>query len=465
MSNQKTNTQTANPTLEVMLNPFADKLNIATNAYYGALMDAVFGNINSRRLADGVSALPVTTPQIVRLITRCKQYGIDPLMGHLYAIERQGVISYDLTINGWLFVLQNHSDFKNYKTVYSDEKVPSKMIEGHMIPDWVRADIEFKDGRVFEGIRVYYYEEVENTPAWDKRPTRILAGRAISQATRYGINVDFGENEDMPEYSSKTIDTPVSVVFDDEEQDTEKNEQNLDEEAKAKADAEAKTKADAEAKTKADAEAKTKADAEAKAKADAEAKTKADAEAKTKADAEAKAKADAEAKTKADAEAKTKADAEDNSIEVEGEWEEFTISFEDQYKTFIAETKKNTGDITDEADNAFRKWLAGMNISFTDFNEARLIKAKRFINEFISENQKPSEVTVEPTKTKVVETAENEVEYDFTLISSDILQLINNAVRNVENCGEPSELIQLMELLDSNLEQAYVQQQLKDLGY
>ncbi|OBU45508.1 hypothetical protein AYY26_15615 [Photobacterium phosphoreum] len=425
MSNQKTNTQTANPTLEVMLNPFADKLNIATNAYYGALMDAVFGNINSRRLADGVSALPVTTPQIVRLITRCKQYGIDPLMGHLYAIERQGVISYDLTINGWLFVLQNHSDFKNYKTVYSDEKVPSKMIEGHMIPDWVRADIEFKDGRVFEGIRVYYYEEVENTPAWDKRPTRILAGRAISQATRYGINVDFGENEDMPEYSSKTIDTPVSVVFDDEEQDTEKNEQNLDEEAKAKADAEVKTKADAEAK----------------------------------------AKADAEAKTKADAEAKTKADAEDNSIEVEGEWEEFTISFEDQYKTFIAETKKNTGDITDEADNAFRKWLAGMNISFTDFNEARLIKAKRFINEFISENQKPSEVTVEPTKTKVVETAENEVEYDFTLISSDILQLINNAVRNVENCGEPSELIQLMELLDSNLEQAYVQQQLKDLGY
>lgn len=401
MSNQKTNTQTANPTLEVMLSPFADKLNIATNAYYGALMDAVFGNINSRRLADGVSALPVTTPQIVRLITRCKQYGIDPLMGHLYAIERQGVISYDLTINGWLFVLQNHSDFKNYKTVYSDEKVPSKMIEGHMIPDWVRADIEFKDGRVFEGIRVYYYEEVENTPAWDKRPTRILAGRAISQATRYGINVDFGENEDMPEYSSKTIDTPVSVVFDDEEQDTEKNEQNLDEEAKAKADAEAKTKADAE----------------------------------------------------------------DNSIEVEGEWEEFTISFEDQYKTFIAETKKNTGDITDEADNAFRKWLAGMNISFTDFNEARLIKAKRFINEFISENQKPSEVTVEPTKTKVVETAENEVEYDFTLISSDILQLINNAVRNVENCGEPSELIQLMELLDSNLEQAYVQQQLKDLGY
>ena len=417
MSNQKTNTQTANPTLEVMLSPFADKLNIATNAYYGALMDAVFGNINSRRLADGVSALPVTTPQIVRLITRCKQYGIDPLMGHLYAIERQGVISYDLTINGWLFVLQNHSDFKNYKTVYSDEKVPSKMIEGHMIPDWVRADIEFKDGRVFEGIRVYYYEEVENTPAWDKRPTRILAGRAISQATRYGINVDFGENEDMPEYSSKTIDTPVSVVFDDEEQDTEKNEQNLDEEAKAKADA------------------------------------------------EVKAKADAEAKTKADAEAKTKADAEDNSIEVEGEWEEFTISFEDQYKTFIAETKKNTGDITDEADNAFRKWLAGMNISFTDFNEARLIKAKRFINEFISENQKPSEVTVEPTKTKVVETAENEVEYDFTLISSDILQLINNAVRNVENCGEPSELIQLMELLDSNLEQAYVQQQLKDLGY
>ena len=417
MSNQKTNTQTANPTLEVMLSPFADKLNIATNAYYGALMDAVFGNINSRRLADGVSALPVTTPQIVRLITRCKQYGIDPLMGHLYAIERQGVISYDLTINGWLFVLQNHSDFKNYKTVYSDEKVPSKMIEGHMIPDWVRADIEFKDGRVFEGIRVYYYEEVENTPAWDKRPTRILAGRAISQATRYGINVDFGENEDMPEYSSKTIDTPVSVVFDDEEQDTEKNEQNLDEEAKAKADA------------------------------------------------EVKAKADAEAKTKADAEAKTKADAEDNSIEVEGEWEEFTISFEDQYKTFIAETKKNTGDITDEADNAFRKWLAGMNISFTDFNEARLIKAKRFINEFISENQKPSEVTVEPTKTKVVETAENEVEYDFTLISSDILQLINNAVRNVENCGEPSELIQLMELLVSNLEQAYVQQQLKDLGY
>lgn len=411
MSNQKTNTQTANPTLEVMLSPFADKLNIATNAYYGALMDAVFGNINSRRLADGVSALPVTTPQIVRLITRCKQYGIDPLMGHLYAIERQGVISYDLTINGWLFVLQNHSDFKNYKTVYSDEKVPSKMIEGHMIPDWVRADIEFKDGRVFEGIRVYYYEEVENTPAWDKRPTRILAGRAISQATRYGINVDFGENEDMPEYSSKTIDTPVSVVFDDEEQDTEKNEQNLDEEAKAKADA------------------------------------------------------DAEVKAKADAEAKTKADAEDNSIEVEGEWEEFTISFEDQYKTFIAETKKNTGDITDEADNAFRKWLAGMNISFTDFNEARLIKAKRFINEFISENQKPSEVTVEPTKTKVVETAENEVEYDFTLISSDILQLINNAVRNVENCGEPSELIQLMELLDSNLEQAYVQQQLKDLGY
>ncbi|WP_283393072.1 recombinase RecT, partial [Photobacterium phosphoreum] len=267
MSNQKTNTQTANPTLEVMLSPFADKLNIATNAYYGALMDAVFGNINSRRLADGVSALPVTTPQIVRLITRCKQYGIDPLMGHLYAIERQGVISYDLTINGWLFVLQNHSDFKNYKTVYSDEKVPSKMIEGHMIPDWVRADIEFKDGRVFEGIRVYYYEEVENTPAWDKRPTRILAGRAISQATRYGINVDFGENEDMPEYSSKTIDTPVSVVFDDEEQDTEKNEQNLDEEAKAKADAEVKAKADAEAKTKADAEAKTKADAEAKTKA------------------------------------------------------------------------------------------------------------------------------------------------------------------------------------------------------
>ncbi|MCD9553414.1 hypothetical protein GLP31_13080 [Photobacterium carnosum] len=434
-------------------------------------------------------------------------------MGHLYAIERQGVISYDLTINGWLFVLQNHSDFKNYKTVYSDEKVPSKMIEGHMIPDWVRADIEFKDGRVFEGIRVYYYEEVENTPAWDKRPTRILAGRAISQATRYGINVDFGENEDMPEYSSKTIDTPVSVVFDDEEQDTEKNEQNLDEEAKAKADAEvktkadaevkakadaevkakadaevktkadaeaktkadaeaktkadaeAKTKADAEAKTKADAEAKTKADAEAKTKADAEAKTKADAEAKAKADAEAKAKADAEAKAKADAEAKAKADAEDNSIEVDGEWEEFTISFEDQYKTFIAETKKNTGDITDEADNAFRKWLAGMNISFTDFNEARLIKAKRFINEFISENQKPSEVTVEPTKTKVVETTENEVEYDFTLISSDILQLINNAVRNVENCGEPSELIQLMELLDSNLEQAYVQQQLKDLGY
>ncbi len=155
MSNQATNktstatNQIANPTLEAMLSPFAEKLNIATNAYYGALIDAVFGNINSRRMNDGLGALTVTTPQIVRLMTRCKQYAIDPLMGHLYAIERQGVVSFDLTINGWLHVLQNHVDFKNYKTVYSEDKVPSKMIEGHMIPDWVRADIEFKDGRVF----------------------------------------------------------------------------------------------------------------------------------------------------------------------------------------------------------------------------------------------------------------------------------------------------------------------------
>ncbi len=57
------------------------------------------------------------------------------------------------------------------------------------------------------------------------------------------------------------------------------------------------------------------------------------------------------------------------------------------------------------------------------------------------------------------------VEYDFSLISNDIQQLVFNAVRSVECSGKPSELEQLLELLDSDLEQAFVKKQLADLGY
>ncbi len=183
----------------------------------------------------------------------------------------------------------------------------------------------------FEGIRVYYQEELENTPAWDKRPTRILAGRAIAQATRYGINVDFGESDDMPEFSSQSVDTPVAVAFDDDEQS------NVE-------------------KTAPNAEIETKAQAEAEAKAQAE--------------AEAKAQAKEDLITQ----------------HIEGEWEEFTETYEAQYNSFVADTAKLNGEIAYAADESFRVWLKNHNHTFADFNEARLAKAKRFINEFISDN-------------------------------------------------------------------------------
>ncbi|PSW30774.1 hypothetical protein C9J21_18390, partial [Photobacterium phosphoreum] len=244
-----TNTD-SNSTIITLVEPLASKLNITAAAYYTALVDALFGGINEKRKERNFNKIDIQTAQIVRLITRCKHYGINPLLGHVYAMEHNNIISYDLTINGWLYVLQNNENFKNYSTVYSDSYVDSKVIEGHKIPEWIRADIEFKDGRIFQGIRCYYLEEAEPTSAWDKRPARILAGRAIAQATRFGLNISIDDTDIAPEYDIN-VDQKPTIKFDDDETESNQVDSNTEAEAETKRLAdEAEAKAEAETETK-----------------------------------------------------------------------------------------------------------------------------------------------------------------------------------------------------------------------
>ncbi len=138
-------------------------------------------------------------------------------MGHIYAMERNGVVSFDLTINGWLHVILHHEDVKNYQMVYSENEVPALNIEGHTVPQWIRCDIEFNNGRVFQGIRAYYREEAENTAAWDHRPSRILSGRAVAIACRFGLQVSL-EDEDETVEVKEVEPKAEHISFDDDEQ-------------------------------------------------------------------------------------------------------------------------------------------------------------------------------------------------------------------------------------------------------
>ncbi|HIF9337799.1 TPA: cell envelope integrity protein TolA [Photobacterium damselae] len=492
------NTQTSTSTnaqpnaLYKILSPYAEKMGITGDEYYSTLVESLFSNININRASNRLPPLEITATSIVRLMTRCNTYGIDPLMGHVYAIERNGFVSYDLTINGWIHVLLNHQDVKNYSFTYSDQEVPAKEIEGHTVPRWISCNIEFNSGRVFEGVRVYYYEEVEATAAWEHRPTRILAGRAVAQSVRYGLQITITDDDEMTEVVEVPQAAP-EIIFDDDLDNKAESEAKA--KVEAEAEAEAKAKAEAEAKAKAEAEAKAKAEAEAKAKAEAEAKAKAEAEAKAKAESEAKAKAEAEAKAKAEAEAKAKIgviqdveieEIEDEDLEfshakaeqiVETELleraslvieKEGVIDYEAQYKAMLVElSDKYDNGMISIADNEFRKFIANQNTKFADFNEVRLEKAHSFIEKVVRQLMQQNNnvadsnrITAPTTEQSVV----NEEEYDFSCIQGNIKNLIERAAEQSESTSSIEPLEALLTVLESPIEQAFIRKTIKELN-
>ncbi|PSW25208.1 hypothetical protein C9J21_21785, partial [Photobacterium phosphoreum] len=268
----------------------------------------------------------------------------------------------------------------------------------------------------------------------------------------------------------------------------------LADEAEAKAEAETKRLAD-EAEAKAEAETKRLAD-EAEAKAEAETKRLADeaeaqrlvdeAEAQRLVDeAEAQRLVDEAEDQRLDEEAEAQRlvdEAEDQRLDEEAEaqrldeeadaqWEELDTAWEVQYKEFILSIKKvhsdinNITDIVDVADIAFRNWLENQNISFNDFNEARLQKAKNFVNKKVEKSLSKNSEEQACDYNKDQQHIVDEVEYDFSLLSPEILTLIQNATHIVEDENTPEALIELLDALESPLELAYIKKTLKDLDY
>lgn len=188
--------------------------------YYELVFNKIFLPLMTRE-RDPLPFIPES--KIWEAFVLARRANLNPLYGQIYAGVYGGEITVDLTAKGYLSALINNPDYKTHKMIFSKEKVTCPQSQ-HSVNEWCALVIEFKDGRVIEGIPEFFLENVRNTNVWVKYPSRLNAMKALTRGVGFALSLDCGDNTEVMELEFDGIEqnqTPSSSMVMDEDEKPE----------------------------------------------------------------------------------------------------------------------------------------------------------------------------------------------------------------------------------------------------
>ncbi|WP_105903704.1 hypothetical protein [Vibrio gangliei] len=191
-----TTDKTISNELRAFIAPMAKKAGFNDEyKYYELVFNKIFVPLLTRE-RDPLSFIPESS--IWELFVLARRTALNPLFGQIYAGVYGGQITVDLTAKGYLSALINNPDYKTHKMVFSSEKVTCPYSQ-HSVNEWCSLIIEFKDGRVIEGIPEFFLENVRNTIVWTKYPSRLNAMKALTRGVAFALSLDCGDSVELME--------------------------------------------------------------------------------------------------------------------------------------------------------------------------------------------------------------------------------------------------------------------------
>lgn len=141
----------------------------------------------------------------------CQRMGLDPFSKQIYAIERKGRWTFQVSIDGLRAIAERTGVYAGSDEPLYDEGLDLFSFEesGRKIPKVCKVTVWKIAGGVrcpFVGI-ARYSESKQNTPNWSQMPAHMLAVRAEAHALRKA----FPQVKQMEEYAS-VIEQEVAIV-------------------------------------------------------------------------------------------------------------------------------------------------------------------------------------------------------------------------------------------------------------
>lgn len=139
------------------------------------------------------ASVDVTDEQMMMLLIVCEQYGLNPFVKEVYAyISKGGGIIPVVSVDGWLRIINGHSDYDGCEFVYSDQmEVPQDGKNAHV---WVECRMHRKGVKFPMVVREYldevYMPMTGRFPGpWQTHTKRMHRHKTLIQGGRYAFGL------------------------------------------------------------------------------------------------------------------------------------------------------------------------------------------------------------------------------------------------------------------------------------
>ena len=129
----------------------------------------------------------ITNEQFVAFLMVAKEYNLNPITKQIYAFPRKGAIVPIVSIDGWLRIINESTNFDGMEFV--DNVVDGKLFS-------ITCRMYRKDRNRPTEVTEYMGECVRSTDTWKQWPARMLRHKATIQAARYAFGLSGIYDED-----------------------------------------------------------------------------------------------------------------------------------------------------------------------------------------------------------------------------------------------------------------------------
>ncbi|MBD1577976.1 hypothetical protein HC723_16425 [Vibrio sp. S11_S32] len=176
--------------LSRIIKPMAEKAGFENvEKYHELVFNKIFSELLTR---DKNPLLVIPETSIWEAYNLAYRTGLNPLHGYIYAATYHGRLSVDLTFRGYTAALINDPNYLKHRMVFSDNKVV--VSGGHSVTEWAQLIITFKDGREIECLPEFVLEnEILTSIPWKKTPSRMNAIKALTRGVAFALTLNCGE--------------------------------------------------------------------------------------------------------------------------------------------------------------------------------------------------------------------------------------------------------------------------------
>ena len=182
------------------LNSIASRLSIDP-----AKMQSIVMNTLVKAKPNGTQ---VTNEELVTFLAIANEYSLNPLTKEIYAFANRGAIQPIVSIDGWLKIINSHSQFDGME--FEDS------IDANGALSAITCRIFRKDRQRHTEVTEYLNECKRTSEPWEKWPARMLRHKATIQGARYAFGlsgiVDPDEADRIDSVAERDVTPVVKVV-------------------------------------------------------------------------------------------------------------------------------------------------------------------------------------------------------------------------------------------------------------